>query len=105
MRLGSIAVLVALAALLTAAPAAPITGELRTLVILATWPGAAQPFTQADVQGQVFTGARDFLDHSSFGQLRLTGETTPWLPAFSDPVNCDQNRQISEQARAAAVAA
>ncbi len=105
MRLGSIAVLVAFAALLTAAPAAPITGELRTLVILATWPGAPQPFTQAEVQGQVFTGARDFLDHSSFGQLRLTGETTPWLPAFPVPVSCDQNSEISTQARAAAVAA
>jgi hypothetical protein len=105
MRLGSIAVLVAFAALLTAVPAASITGELRTLVILASWPGAPEPFTQSDVQTTVFTGARDFLDHSSFGQLHLTGEATPWLAAFTGPVACDQNSEIATRARAAAVKA
>jgi hypothetical protein len=95
----------AVAALASSAPTGAVTGELRTLVILAKWPGAPEPFTQSDVQSQVFTGARDFLDHSSFGQLQLSGETTPWLPAFTGPVSCSQFFQIATQARAAAVKA
>ena len=103
MRLARTCVLAAAAALLLALPSAAVTGELRTLVILATW--GPQPLAQADVQESVFTGARDFLDHSSFGQLKLSGDTTPWLPAFGAAVSCLQSAEIATGARAAAVKA
>lgn len=100
MRLALIALLAVLGALLLAVPSAAVTGEVRTLVILGTW--GPQPFTQAEVQETVFAGARDFLDHSSFGRVRLTGEVTPWLQTSTEPIDCDRPNDIARSFRAAA---
>lgn len=65
--------------------AAEAKGDYRTLVILATW--GPEPFPAAEVRGVVFGGADSFLRRSSFGQVSLSGDVTPWLRAFpSSPV-------------------
>lgn len=93
----------AAAALVLSAPAAAISGDLRTLVVLGTW--GPEPYTQAQVQQEVFTGARDFLANSSFGQLQLVGDVTPWLQAFTGPVDCEDGSAIATRARDAAAKA
>jgi hypothetical protein len=103
LRPATAALLAAVAALLLAVPSAAVTGDLRALVILATW--GPQPFTQAQVQETVFTGARDFLDHSSFGRVHLVGEATPWVQAFTGPVDCEQSTDLATRARMAATRA
>jgi hypothetical protein len=102
-RLATLALLAALGALLLAVPSAAVSGELRTLVILGTW--GPQPFTQDDVRSTVLVGARDFLDHSSYGRLQLTGDVTPWLDAFTGPVDCERPNEIAQRSRAAAARA
>jgi gametolysin peptidase M11 len=73
-----------------AVPGAPAqsTGDLRVLVILATW--GPQPWTAEDVHGVVFEEANAFLRRSSFGQVSLHGDVTPWVAAYPDRPACPQ---------------
>ena len=80
----------------------PALGDYRVLVILATW--GPQPFTQAEVQHVVFDETDAFYRAQSFGKLRLTGTVTPWLTAFSGPVDCAQTT-VSRGGKAAAIRA
>ncbi|MGH2997540.1 MAG: reprolysin-like metallopeptidase, partial [Gaiellaceae bacterium] len=96
-------VALALLAALASPPAAQaITGEQRVLVVLATW--GPEPFERDAVRDIVFEQADAFLRASSFGQLSLTGEVTPWLGAFPGRPDC-ATRTIARGARDAATAA
>ena len=82
--------LVAVVALLASgvvasASAAPAIGEQRVLIVLAT-PGS-KPYSVADVQ-QVASAAAAFYQKSSFGQLHLRVDVTPWLTAFASDPGC-----------------
>jgi hypothetical protein len=104
--------LVAVVALLASgvvasASAAPVKGEQRVLIVLAT--SGPKPYTVADVQ-QVATSAANFYQTSSFGQLHLRIDITPWLAAFpADPgcrvVSQSTLDQLMQPARLAAEAA
>jgi hypothetical protein len=78
----------ALAALSLFAPgaSADTTGDHRVLVILASW--GPQPWRVEDVRRVVFDEANAFLRRSSFGQLSLHGDVTPWLPAYPQRPAC-----------------
>src|SRR3954471_20953988 len=77
-----------------AAGAQDSIGDLRVLVIRATW-GPAPDDSAA------LSAAAPFYDRASFGQLRLHLEITPWLAAYNGPV-CPSD---GEAAKAAANAA
>jgi hypothetical protein len=82
--------LVAFATLLLALVVVPsagasATGSQRVLVILGT--SGAQPYTAGDVQGVARQAAR-FYRTSSFGQLNLDFDVTPWLHAFTADPGC-----------------
>jgi hypothetical protein len=82
----ALTVVVALAALLVPGASAESTGDLRTLVILATW--GPQAFDPAEVRHGVFDDAEEFLQRSSFGQVSLHGDVTPWLNAYAERPTC-----------------
>ncbi|HKC23054.1 MAG TPA: hypothetical protein VKB64_11135, partial [Gaiellaceae bacterium] len=71
------------------APAAvaadPAVGDQHVLIVLATW--GPQPLTREDVSSSFAEAAR-FYDKSSFHQLRLSADVTPWLPAFTAAPAC-----------------
>ncbi len=67
------------AVVLPSAGAAP-KGEERVLVILAS--AGTRPYPVADVQ-RTIAQANAFFQVSSFGQVRLNVDVTPWLSAFS----------------------
>lgn len=77
-------------------------GEQRVLVVLATW--GPQPFAIEDVRSVVFSETDAFMRESSFGQTWLTGDVTPWLPAFNRRIGCETSL-IREVSRAAAAEA
>jgi hypothetical protein len=89
MRAVLIAVALALFALAPAGMAAnpfpPAVGNQHVLILLTTW--GPQPFTPADVSSSFAEAAR-FYERSSFHQLSLSAEVTPWLPGFTAPVPC-----------------
>jgi Gametolysin peptidase M11 len=60
-------------------------GNQRVLIVLATW--GPQPFAPAGVMSSFAEAAR-FYDKSSFHQLALSADVTPWLPAFTAPAAC-----------------
>jgi len=68
----------------------------------------AQPFTQAQVSGVVFSDAASIANYwaeTSFGNQLMTGTVTPWLTAsFAVPSTCDYNG-IATEARSLATAA
>jgi hypothetical protein len=69
-----------------AAPTAPsAVGNERVLIVLATW--GPQPFTPDDVSS-AFAEAARFYDRSSFHQLELSADVTPWLPAYTTAPAC-----------------
>jgi len=72
------------AVVLPSAGAAP-KGEERVLVILAST--GAKPYPVADVQ-RTIAQANAFFQVSSFGQVRLKVDVTPWLSAFSGNPGC-----------------
>jgi hypothetical protein len=80
------------------------TGELRILVIRATW--GPRPELAMD-----FHAAEAFYARSSFGRLQLRVEVTPWLSAYSgpqcptDPTATSVFGTLGERAQSAAVAA
>jgi gametolysin peptidase M11 len=69
----------------TAGAADSAVGDQHVLIVLATW--GPQPFAREDVTS-AFAEAARFYDKSSFHQLRLTAEVTPWLPAFTAAPAC-----------------
>src|SRR5512142_50650 len=78
--IGLLAVLAALGTQNAAGAQPPAVGNQRVLVVLATW--GPQPFTREDV-ASAFADAARFYDKSSFHQLSLSADVTPWLPAFT----------------------
>lgn len=85
------------------APAIENNGELRVLVILATW--GPQPFTQAQAQDVVFMQSNDFVRDNSFGAAHLAGQVTPWLTAFPGAQSCPETPQEQKSFATAAQAA
>jgi hypothetical protein len=85
-RVSLVAVTVLLLALPAASSAAaPAVGNQRVLVILGT--SGSTPYTVSDVQA-VAQQAAQFYRTSSFGQLHLSFDVTPWLHAFSADPGC-----------------
>lgn len=89
------------AALAIAPAAGAVSGQLRALVLQATW--GPEPLGPGQAQA-VLDGAARFLGAASFGQLQLTGDVTPWLHVFSSPPPCESTQPL-EAVRAAAAAA
>ena len=79
------AVVTLLAAVVLQPAGAVAKGEERVLVVLAT--NGPKPYTVADVQHTV-RQADAFLRASSFGQVRLHVDVTPWLAAFNSNPGC-----------------
>jgi hypothetical protein len=75
----------ALLALFVAAPAAPITGQQRVLLVLATW--GPQPYGPAQIQSVVREAER-FVQVSSFGRLTLRIDVTRWSDVLVRPARC-----------------
>lgn len=107
LRARALALLGALLALGSAAPAEAVTGEQRVLVVLATW--GPTPFQASDVRRVVFAEADAFLRKSSFGKVNLRGEVTSWLRVLPPTVGCPDEwweegipRAVSAPARAGA---
>ena len=59
--------------------AAEAVGELRVLVIRATW--GPRPDASGDL-----AGAEAFYSRASFGRLQLKIDITPWLQAYGEPI-------------------
>jgi hypothetical protein len=95
----------ALLATLVVQPAgAVVKGEERVLVVLAT--SGPKPYTVADVV-RTAQQADAFFTASSFGQVRLNVDVTPWLAAFSANPGCGgaTNRSLEAVVAPARVAA
>jgi hypothetical protein len=79
------AVVVLLAAVvLPSAGAAPKANE-RVLVVLAS--SGSEPYTVAEVQ-RTFEQASAFIKRSSFGQVEVHGDVTPWLTDLAARPSC-----------------
>jgi hypothetical protein len=74
-----------LATLIVQQAGAVVRGDKRVLVVLAT--SGSQPYSVADVERTV-RGADAFFRASSFGQVRLDVDVTPWLAAFKTDPGC-----------------
>jgi gametolysin peptidase M11 len=85
-RLVTITAALAALSLFVPGASADSTGDHRVLVILATW--GPQPWSAEDVRTVVFAEADAFLRRSSFGQLSMHGDVTPWLPAYPQRPAC-----------------
>jgi hypothetical protein len=72
------------AVLLPSAGAAPKANE-RVLVVLAST--GSKPYPVADVQ-RAFDQAKAFIHRSSFGQVTLEADITPWLTGLTAPPSC-----------------
>jgi hypothetical protein len=98
------AVLALLALLVPQAAGAAAKGEERVLVVLAT--SGPRPYTVADVERTV-QQADAFFRKSSFGQVHLNVDVTPWLPAFSGNPGCggSTDRSLSAVVEPAKLAA
>jgi Gametolysin peptidase M11 len=70
------------------APAIVNTGELKVLVVLATW--GPEPFTREQARRVVFEESDAFVRENSYGKAWLTGDVTPWLRAFERRPACSQ---------------
>ena len=87
---------VALLAMVALQPAGAVTkGEERVLVVLAT--AGSKPYSVADVQN-TFGQVDAFFRASSFGQVRLHVDVTPWLSAFSGNPGCGGPTNMSFEA-------
>jgi hypothetical protein len=69
---------------LPSAGAAPKANE-RVLVVLAST--GSKPYTVAEVQ-RTFDQANAFIRHSSFGQMHVDGDITPWLTGLTARPSC-----------------
>ena len=88
-----LAVAVLCAVCLTGSAAGSAVGDVRVLVIRATWGPTPDTPTLADVA--------PFYDRASFGQVRLHLEVTPWLRAYSATV-CPADQEAAKAAAASA---
>jgi hypothetical protein len=90
--------------LLVQSAGAVVKGEERVLVVLAT--SGSKPYTVAEVQ-QTVREANTFFNASSFGQVRLSVDVTPWLSAFSSNPGCGgtTNRSLAAVVAPARLAA
>lgn len=106
-RVAAVLLLAALAcAMPSAAPAIQNNGELRVLVILATW--GPQPFTREQAQDVVLVQSDAFVRDNSYGAAHLAGEVTPWVKAFPSAPACGtptEQKSFATAAQAAAKAA
>lgn len=86
MRRGPLLAVVALlaAVVLPSAGAAPKVSK-RVLVVLAST--GARPYPVAEVE-QTFQRANAFIQRSSFGQVRLQSDVTPWLTDLTAKPSC-----------------
>ena len=88
--------------------ALPTSGNVRTLVMLATWPGLARDdVTQASAAQQMFGDTNDWYQHASYSAVSMTGDVTPWLNVAGPAGNrCyGDHLALMQQAKNAAVAA
>lgn len=72
------------AVVLPSAGAAPKANE-RVLVVLAST--GSEPYTVAEVQ-RTFDQATAFIQRSSFGQMQVDAEITPWLTGLTSRPSC-----------------
>ena len=72
------------AVVLPSAGAAPKANE-RVLVVLASM--GSKPYTVADVQ-RTFAQLNAFMQRTSFGQVRVAADVTPWLTGLSAKPGC-----------------
>ena len=72
---------------LPSAGAAPKANE-RVLVVLAST--GSRPYPVADVQ-RAFAQVNDFIQRSSFGQVHVAADVTPWLTGLTAKPNCGTN--------------
>lgn len=86
LRARSFALLGALLALGSGAPADAVTGQQRVLVVLATW--GPTPFQAEDVRRVLFTDADTFLRRASYGKVSLRGDVTTWLRVLPPTTGC-----------------
>lgn len=75
----------ALLALLLAPPAAPVTGQQRVLLVLATW--GPEPYGSTQIQSVVKEAER-FVETSSGGRLALRIDVTRWSDVLVRPARC-----------------
>jgi hypothetical protein len=75
----------ALLALFLATPAAPVTGQQRVLLVLATW--GPEPYSSGQIQSVVRETER-FVQTSSFGRLTLRIDVTRWSDVLVRPARC-----------------
>jgi hypothetical protein len=80
-----LAVMVLVATLSPLQAGAAAKGEERVLVVLAT--AGSKPYTVTEVERAV-RQAQAFFRTSSFNQVQLHVDVTPWLPAFSGNPGC-----------------
>src|SRR5215475_4136267 len=76
------------------APDPDAVGDLRVLVIRATWGPTAD-------NAAVLSEAADFYRRASFGRLRLQLDITPWLRTYPTAVCPDDEQAAKDAARAA----
>jgi hypothetical protein len=79
------AVIALLALLVPQSAGAVAKGEERVLVVLAT--AGPRPYSVAEVERTV-READQFYRTASFGQMHITFDVTPWLPAFTSNPGC-----------------
>jgi hypothetical protein len=92
-RLVAVAALsLTLVAVPSAAASSSAVGTQRVLIILST--SGPQPYTVANVQS-VARRTTQFYRTSSFGQLNLAFDVTPWLQAFNADPGCEITSQSS----------
>jgi hypothetical protein len=98
------AVIALLALLAPQSAGAAAKGEERVLIVLAT--AGPKPYSVAEVERTV-RQADEFYRTASFGQMHLTFDVTPWLPAFTTNPGCGgtSNRSLEGVVAPARVAA
>jgi hypothetical protein len=89
----ALAVTVLCAVFLTGSAAGSAVGDVRVLVIRATWGPTPDTPTLANVA--------PFYERSSFGQLRLHLDETPWLPVYPGSI-CPSDQRAAKVAAGAA---
>jgi hypothetical protein len=88
---------VALLGMVALQPAGAVTkGEERVLLVLAT--AGSKPYSVAEVESTA-RQVDAFFRTSSFGQVRLHVDVTPWLAAFNDTPGCGGLTNMSFKAR------
>ena len=79
------AVVALLAAVALPSADAAAKGDEHVLIILAS--GASEPYSVAEVE-RTANQANAFFELSSFGQVRLRVDVTPWLPVLASSSSC-----------------